>query len=252
VNHANVAIRTFRLISIISLLVGGTLTTLCAYPICNIETRRLLRKKWSLVLIRTLGLKIDAHLNDIPPGSLLVSNHISWIDVFVISAAFPTAFIAKDDVQAWPLFGWLAVKNETLFIKRNNPRQARETNEKIANQLKQGKHVTVFPEGTTSNGLSVLAFHAALIQPALDVGKPVVPLAISYWEPGGRRSLAPRYDGDITFYQSLMSILSRRCLRVKLITMQPLGLSGENRRQIAVAARELILSNQTHPCSGEI
>lgn len=249
-NQANIVIRAVRFFSIITLLAGGTLTALCAFPVCCEDKRRQLRKKWSYALIRAMGLKVDANLKSIAPGCLLVANHISWLDVFVITAVLPSTFVAKDDVQRWPLFGWLAMKNETVFMKRNSPRQARETNEKIADILQEGKYVTIFPEGTTTNGLSVLTFHGALIQPALDVGKPVVPLAISYWEPDGQKSLAPRYDGDITFYQSLKAILSRKYLTARLITTQPLGLAGENRREIAVAARESILANQTCPQLG--
>ncbi|RJX31593.1 MAG: 1-acyl-sn-glycerol-3-phosphate acyltransferase [Oxalobacter sp.] len=241
-NEANIVIRAARFFSVISLLASGTITTLCFFPICSDKRRIMLRKKWSFALIRAMGLKIDARLVHLPPGSLIVSNHISWVDVFVINSVLPSAFIAKDEIQRWPLIGWLAEKNETVFMKRKSPKQALHTNLKIADLLQQGKFVTVFPEGTTSDGHSVLEFHSALIQPALDAGKPVVPLAVSYWEPDGQKSLAPRYDGNITFYQSMMAILAKRHLTAKLVTMQPLGLSGETRRQIATAARESILA----------
>ncbi len=246
-NHANALVRTARFFAMATLLAGGTLTTLCIFPVCKEGTRRQLRKKWSAALIRAMGLKIDADLKHIAPGCLLVANHISWIDAFVINAIVPSTFVAKDELENWPLFGWLAMKNETIFMKRRNPRNASETNKIVADLLEQDRHVTIFPEGTTTDGNSVLDFHPALIQPALDVGKPVVPVALSYWEPDGQKSLAPRYDGNISLCQSVMAILSSKSLTAKLVSIPPLGLTGESRREIAATARASILANQKPP-----
>ena len=114
-------------------------------------------------------------------------------------------------------------------------------NEEIGRKLQAGKYVAVFPEGTTTDGTHVLHFHGALLQPALLAGKPIIPLAITYWEENGERSLAPRYDGDISFGECLSSIASRRRLTARLQTLPPLGLAGEDRRVVAVAAREAII-----------
>lgn len=158
----------------------------------------------------------------------------------MINAVLPAAFVSKAEVRNWPLIGWLAAKNDTIFLRRGSRGHARVINEQIAGILGRGKHVAVFPEGTTTDGQALLHFHAALIQPALAAGRPVVPVAISYWEVDGRRSLAPRYDGDISLGQCARAILGRRRLIARLVSTPVRGLNGEDRRQVAAEAREAI------------
>jgi 1-acyl-sn-glycerol-3-phosphate acyltransferase len=174
------------------------------------------------------------------PGTLLVANHISWLDIFAINAVSPAAFVAKDDILSWPLFGWLAARNETLFLRRGSRGHARQINAEIAELLETGRHVAVFPEGTTTNGLKVQHFHGALLQPALSADRQVQPLALSYWE-RGQRSLAARYDGEISLGQCLIAILRCRELQVRLDYLPPLGGAGQDRRSVSQAARQQIV-----------
>ena len=178
---------------------------------------------------------------------MIVANHISWIDIYVINAALPAAFVSKAEVRNWPLIGWLAAKNDTVFLRRGSRGHARIINQEIATLLDLGRHVAVFPEGTTTDGQSLLHFHAALLQPALSAGHPVLPVAISYWEPDGRRSLAPRYDGDISLGQCTRAILGRKRLIARLVVTPPCGLNGEDRKQVAARAREAIASGAGLP-----
>ncbi len=199
-----------------------------------------LKAGWSRVVLGTLGIKLEADLTHVAPGVLLVANHVSWIDILVINAALPAAFVAKEEIRHWPLIGRLAARNDTVFLRRGSRGHARIINAQIAEILGRGRHVAVFPEGTTTDGRSLLHFHAALLQPALAAGRPVLPAAISYWEPDGRRSLAPRYDGDISLGQCTRAILGRRRLIARLVTTPLRGLNGEERRQVAAEAREAI------------
>lgn len=185
---------------------------------------------------------IEADLRHAEAGCLIVANHVSWLDVFVINAVLPSAFVAKDDIRGWPLFGWLAAKNDTIFLRRGSRGHARQTNEAVASILDAGGDVAVFPEGTTTDGRSLLHFHAALIQPALAAGRPVLPIALSYWAADGQRSLAPRYDGDISLGACISAILNERQLAVRLVTTPLLGCYGEDRKQVALAARQAIAS----------
>ena len=187
-----------------------------------------------------MGIDVQGDLTEVVPGAMLVANHVSWVDIFVINALLPSAFVAKAEVRRWPVFGWLAMKNDTIFMRRGSRSDARMTNEQIARVLEQGKHVAVFPEGTTSDGCRVLPFHGALVQPALMVQRPVVPIAITYWGLDGERSLAPRYDGDISFGQCLKAIIGEKRTMAKLTAMPALGMNGEGRRQVVFDAREAI------------
>jgi 1-acyl-sn-glycerol-3-phosphate acyltransferase len=239
-NETNATLRVFRLFRLGLLVLIGAVVALLLYPFCPDRKRLALKATWSAALLDTLGITVEADLTHAQPGVLLVANHISWVDIFVINAALPSAFVAKEEVRHWPVIGWLATKNDTVFLRRGSRGHARLINAEIATLLAQGKHVAVFPEGTTTDGRSLLHFHAALLQPALTAGRPVLPAAISYWETNGERSLAPRYDGDISLGQCTAAILRRKRLIARLVTTPLRGLHGEDRRQVAAEAREAI------------
>jgi len=196
---------------------------------------------------------------------MIVSNHISWLDVGVISAVFPSLFISKAEVRNWPVIGWLCSQHHTLFLRRGSRTHLRQIGEEITQSLDEGMNVVVFPEGTTTSGDHVLHFHTALIQPALKANKEIYPLAISYWDiptatsetassnvPGSvmlQRSQAPAYIEGISLMQSIFNLLTARALLVQVCIMPPLttdnahrSAAGETARtQIADAIRQPIL-----------
>ena len=212
------------------------------FPFCSLLQQRALKARWSAALLKAMGLELRAELLDVPPGAMLVANHISWVDVFLINAVAPSAFVAKNEVRSWPLIGWLAARNETIFMCRGSAVHAQDINAEVKVLLQSGAHVAVFPEGTTSGGCNVKPFHAALLQPAVVIEAPLIPVAISYWEPDGQRSLAPRYDGDISFGKSLLEILGRRRLVAKVVAMPAIDVANQGRKLAATAARQMILT----------
>ena len=219
---------------------AGALVALTIFRLCGDRRRLLLKQSWSLAVLDALGIELEADLTHLAPGVLLVANHISWVDIFVINAAVPSAFVSKEEVRRWPVIGWLAEKNDTVFLRRGSRGHAKVVNAEIAALLAQGKVVAVFPEGTTSDGRSLLHFHAALLQPALVAGRAVLPAAISYWELNGERSLAPRYDGDISLGECSRAILRRPRIIARLVTTPLRGRNGEERKQVAALSREAI------------
>lgn len=231
-------IRSYRIFRLILVVISGLLLSFFLTAAARVR----LKSRWSLALIDALGVELAADLRHVEPGCLLVANHISWIDIYVINAALPAAFVAKAEIRAWPVLGWLAAKNDTIFLRRGSRGHARIINQQVAEVLAAGRYVAVFPEGTTTDGRQLLHFHAALLEPALAAGRPVLPVALSYWEVDGQRSLAPRYDGDISLGQCAMAILRRKKLIARLTTTPLLGRQGENRKQVAAQAREAIAS----------
>ena len=213
---------------------------MCVFPWCSNPIRERLKSSWAIALLDSLGVEVEADLSHALPGALLVANHVSWIDIYVINSALPAAFVSKEEVRHWPLIGWLAAKNDTVFLRRGSRGHARIINQEIAGLLEKGRYVAVFPEGTTTDGTHLLHFHAALIQPALAAGRPILPIGISYWEPNGQRSLAPRYDGTISLGECTRAILGRKRLIARLVTTPVCGMNGEDRRQVAATAREAI------------
>lgn len=205
------------------------------------DSRRLMQKqRWSRRLLEILGVRLDVTLSGIEPASLIVANHISWLDIYALNAARPMAFVAKDDVRCWPLVGWLARHTDTVFLRRGSRAQIRAVNAEIGELLAAGKDVTLFPEGTTTDGTQLLDFHPALLQPAVAGGRPLQPVAIAYFDAAGWRSVAPAYSGETTLWQSLAAVLACRQLTVRLRATPPLATRGTDRRQLAPAARAAI------------
>lgn len=233
-------LRAYRYLRLALALVNALFVALCLFPVCSNSIRLRLKAGASRGVLAALGIRLEASLAHAQPGALVVANHISWIDIFVINAALPSAFVSKEEVRHWPLIGWLAARSETVFLRRGSRGHAKVINNQIAGILGRGNYVAVFPEGTTTDGTHLLHFHAALIQPALAVGRPVLPVAISYWAGDGTRSLAPAYVGDVSLLQSLQAIVRSRRLVARVATMPVLGLAGEDRRQVAAAARAAI------------
>lgn len=219
------------------------------YPLLGNQLRLSLKRRWSQRLLRILGIHLNADLGELPAGSLLVANHVSWLDVYVINGAQPAAFVSKAEVRQWPVIGWLAARTDTIFLRRGSRGHARIINTEIAAVLNKDRCVALFPEGTTTDGGALLHFHAALLQPAIEAGRPIVPLAISYHDVQGHRSTAPAYVGDMSLWQCLQAILAARNLEARLQAGPALATSDGaiSRRDLAAQARQAIASRLMLP-----
>lgn len=215
--------------------------TAAGFPFITPARKLHLKQRWSARLLKILGIRLETNEPYVSPGSLLVANHISWLDIFVINAAYPAAFISKAEVRQWPVMGWLASKNETVFLRRGSRGHARIVNGEIAALLGRGRHVALFPEGTTTDGSHIHPFHAALLQPAIDAGATIQPLAIAYRLPDGRFTRAPAYDGDVSLGQSIKAIIAEREIvaRVHITPALP-TCAKPDRKILAHTARDLI------------
>ena len=198
------------------------------------------KQRWSRGLLAILGVRLDARLSGVEPASLIVANHISWLDIYALNAARPMAFVAKDEVRAWPLVGWLAAHTDTVFLRRGSRTAIGAANAAIGELLGAGRDVALFPEGTTTDGTQLLDFHPALLQAAVDGGRPLQPVALAYFGADGRRSAAPAYAGETTLWQSLKTVLACRTLTVRLRATPQLDAHLADRRQLARAARAAI------------
>ena len=112
--------------------------------------------------------------------TLVVPNHLSYLDIAIFSAVMPCVFVARHDISAWPVFGSLARFAGTLFVNRESRLSAWDTSDAIAACLRSGVSVLVFPEGTSTDGGDVQRFHSTLFEPALDSGISVTPAAVLY------------------------------------------------------------------------
>ena len=197
------------------------------------------KQGWSAALLLWLGIRVR-HTGQLPSGPLLlVANHVSWLDIFLINAVVPVVFVSKAEVRQWPLFGWFAAQNQTIFLERGVRGQASVIGKAVAEALSGGQIVALFPEGTTSLGNVLLPFHGALLQPALSAGAVVSPVAIQYIEgeePPPSSSAA--YIGEMSLWQSLWKVAGAQGLEAHL-TLLP-ALSGNDRKALAREARTAI------------
>lgn len=175
-----------------------------------------------------------------PARGMVVCNHISWLDIFVINALTPAAFVSKDDVKRWPLIGWLCTHTETIFLARGSRAAVQRTREALIDQLQSDVHVAVFPEGTTTGGDCVLPFHAALVQSAIDAGAPVIPMALRYADRHGSPSRIPAYNGDIKLWQCLRAIVRTGGLIADLCVLEAVVVQDMDRRNLAAHCQATI------------
>lgn len=222
-------------------LLWGSLLVWGLFPWLSRAGRATLRQRWSRQLLAMLGVRLRVAGRP-GRGALLVSNHVSWLDIYVVYAVTDTRFVCKAEVRDWPLIGWLTERNEALFITRTSRADARRACQAIADGLRAGDTVTVFPEGTSSDGSQVLPFHGALFQGAIDAGAPVQPLALRYRDRHGRPSTAPAYCGDIGMLDSLVALARAPRTLAEVTLLDALPSDGASRQALAARARQIIAS----------
>ena len=222
-------------------LMRGVWIVALRFPRYSADERREVTRAWSLKLLRLAGMRLVVH-NDqarLDHGALVVGNHISWIDIYAINAWRPTPFVSKAEVRKWPVIGWLAHRLDTVFIHREKRRDAQRAMHEMAERLGQGGVVCVFPEGTTSDGVALLPFHANLFQAAVSAGAPVQPICLLYEDAEGKQSTAPAYVGDVSLAQCLDAVLRHGPITVHLYVGEAIE-AGNDRRVLAAKAREVV------------
>ena len=184
----------------------------------------------------TRGARAGATNDATNDATLLVSNHLSYLDVPVIAALGPCRFVAKSEVAGWPVFGFLAQVARVLFIERRRPRDLLPVGEQIRASLAAGLTVAVFPEGTSTRGEGVLPFRPGLLEPAAQAGAPCRALAIHYET--GEESRAPSgticWWGDMTLPGHLWSLMTIPRIDARL-SLSPLTVRGDERKRLAAA-----------------
>lgn len=217
---------------------------------CNAQRRANIRQWWSGRLLRILGVTLRTQ-GEIPRGaSLVVANHISWLDVFALAAWRPLRFVCKSDVRHWPFIGWLVWRNEAIFVERGSRSAIARTNLSIVAALQAGDSVAVFPEGTSTTGESVLPFHPATFQNAIDLCAEVRPVALRYVDANGAHSSTASYCDDISFMTSLRSIANGSSLTVEVVALAPLQPNGLHRRDLAMRTHAAITSRLARGSAG--
>ena len=239
-------LRFVRGVRVVFHLLCGLYWVGIAFPFFSVQRRRQVRYRWSRQLLALFAFKLRISGSLPAQAGLIAANHVSWVDIFAMNALTPVAFVSKDDVIDWPIIGTLARHNETIFLQRGSRGHAHTIGREMAERLQSGNWLAVFPEGTTTDGTHLHPFHGALLQPAIDAGVPVTPVALSYQDTQGQRSLLPAYSGDTSLWECFCAMLSARQLVVHLEIGTPVFVEPDSgnrgRKQLAHTLHDQIES----------
>ena len=209
------------------------------------RARRLLARgawlhRWCSFACRVIGIRVTT-CGSMPTSGLLVCNHLSYLDVIVLSSIGPCVFVAKHDVAGWPFFSWLARAAGTIFVDREHPLAAGFAVNQIRAAITTGLPVVLFPEGTSSDGSTVLPFKSSLLESAVQLRCPVAAAAIEYGLDDGSVANEVCYWRDMTLLPHLLNLFFKREVRSKCSFSVPKIRAGD-RKEIARELRDEIVS----------
>lgn len=226
----------WRLLRLLPHIARGLWIVARRFKRCSPAERHAHIQAWSRQLLVIFGVELTVQ-GPVPTalaGHLVVANHVSWLDIAALHAVLPQVrFVSKADVKHWPVVGLLVDGVGTLFIERASKRDAMRVVHQTADALKAGDAVAVFPEGTTGPGPELLPFHANLLQAAVSIEAPVLPVLLRWHEPGQRFSAAAAFVGDTTLLQSLWRVVTARGLGVVVSVLPAQASVGQERRALA-------------------
>ena len=193
-----------------------------------------IQRLYCRLMLRCLGVRISVSGGPIRnlSGVLVVAGHVSWVDIFAIGAVMPGSFVARADLIEWPALGFVARLLKVIPIDRHSLRGLPDVVRTVGDRLAAGQTVVAFPEGTTWCGLGHGTFAPAMFQAAIDTGRPVQPLQLTYRHRNGAQSTIPAFIGDDSLLMSIKRVITAK-LTVCHMQVQSLQLPGTDRRDLA-------------------
>lgn len=237
------AVRLIRFSRLLLHVVTGLAIVRFAFPFFSLQRRNQAIIRWASKLLSILHIHLELRGNapaNNGSGCIIVANHISWLDIFLIHTVCPARFVAKSEIRDWPVVGWLCAKTGTLFIERTQRRHTAKINQTMRDVVTSGGTVGLFPEGTTSRGDRLKKLHSSLFQAAVETDVSLAPVAIRYTDEKGQRSEAPAYVDETTLLQSLAQILAMPRLHAVMHFSPPIRTAGKTRRELAREAERTL------------
>jgi 1-acyl-sn-glycerol-3-phosphate acyltransferase len=218
---------------------------ICAFlfPFADDAQRARHNQKWSAGLLAILRIEIQLQIADgvdLDRAGLVVANHVSWLDIFILNAISPSRFVAKADIRRWPVIGWLCAQGGTIFIARGRQREVRRVYQGLLDGLRAGQRIAFFPEGTTAAQGALLPFHASLFEAAIEAHHAVQPCALRYVDRHGSLHKGADFIGDMSFAESVLLIIRSEPMCAQLVVLPQIETAGAHRRELAQAARTAI------------
>jgi 1-acyl-sn-glycerol-3-phosphate acyltransferase len=239
-----------RLLRCAAHVMQGLATCAFAFPVLDPSARRQRIESWSRGLLRALGIRLEVHGTLARGPVLLACNHVSWLDIVALQSVHAARFVSKAEVARWPLVGMLVRRCGTILVDRTRRRDARRVVQAIADTLRAGDRVAVFPEGTTGTGRHLLTFHANVLEAAITADVAVQPVAIRHADADAPFSDAAAFVGSATLLGSLWRLACADGLVTHVTFCTPLASGSGDRRALAAEARAAIQSRLDRATNG--
>ena len=197
---------------------------------------------------------LDARLSvsgEFPATGLMVSNHLSYLDILAFSAAVPCVFVSKAEVNDWAIIGRYARWAGTVFVIRHDRTDAARANVSVGESLQNGVPVVLFPEGTTTDGQRVLRFHSTMLQPTIDAGTLITPCAITYELDEGNVGTEVCWWGAMPLLPHFWNLMGKKNIRAHVAFGEPVVAAGDRKElshtlhQQVVRLHEQLQKSQT-------
>lgn len=238
---------------LILLTVFGTIPTLvcqnrlgASIRVGNRNMDEVMLNWWTRMVCRSFGVRTRVRGTVHPGPVLIISNHLSWLDILVLHSAAAMGFVSKAEVAKWPLIGYLARKSDTVFHQRGSHDSASNVADAMTARLKEGRRVAIFPEGGIKPGKHLKVFHARLFKTAIEADCPVQPVMIRYLR-GGKRDQAFTFFANESFKMNFLRLLGRPASSCELLFLDPVQVQGRTRNQLAEGARAAIQQAYEEP-----
>lgn len=241
--QTNLFTRSYRIFRVFIHLLIGISIIATSWPFISAKPRTTLTKWWCNALLNCFNIQLIT-TGKLPEGnlsnSMFLANHISWADIYALNSIIPLQFIAKSDINNWPVLGYLVRKSGTIFIDRSSRKDTARIVETTVNNLVAGSNVGFFPEGTTTDGTELARFKSSIVQAAINANTPLHPIAIRYPLPNGGINTAMAYAGETTMVESMMNVLKQKAPVVELHFLTPISPKAGNRQALTHAVFESI------------
>lgn len=194
---------------------------------------------WSRYVVRSFGLRVKRIGTPLLGPVLFVANHISWLDITVLHSQRWMCFVAKAEIERWPVIGFIAKKAGTIYHHRGDNASLHGVMHQMLSRLQDGDAIGVFPEGRTLDGKEIGVFHARIFQPAILAGRPAQPVALKYGEKGCAQELIA-FGAKENFFSNMMRVLSEPSRVCEVHFLEPVAVGVEGRRKMADTCRQRI------------
>jgi 1-acyl-sn-glycerol-3-phosphate acyltransferase len=232
-----------RSIGFLAISVGAVADYAIRFRGAPLRRRALWQQYWGRRFAWLFGLEIEIS-GHIPRHGLIVANHLGYVDILVLSTITPCVFVSKAEVARWPVLGTLARIAGTIFIDRTRRSAVAGVNAQVEAATRAGLSVVLFPEGTSSDGRTVLPFKASLLEPSCRAGCPLTPAALSYRLDAGSVATDVCYWGEMTLLPHLFRLFQQRQVYARVVFGKTFE-QAASRKELAAALREHVSNLRT-------